>query len=450
MNMSIFKKLKEQFYSAYHFLWALLSAIYFRFPARKLTVIGITGTKGKSSTVELVHAILSSQGDKVASLSSVRFKIGDEIVQNKYKMTMPGRGFVQRFLRKAVNAGCKYAVLEVTSEGILQHRNSFIPFFCAVFTNLAPEHIERHGSFENYRAAKGRLFSVAKEVHVINADDANADYFFCIPAKDIILYGINSEHALVASCNYQPKKYLQANNILVTQNGSSFKVDNVEFLLSLPGTFNIYNALAALGVGYYFGIGLEAAQKALSTISFIPGRMEHVIYTPFHVFVDYAHTPDSLEAAYAAIIESGFLGVNGKIIAVLGSCGGGRDKWKRLKLGEVVANFASHAILTNEDPYDEDPMLIIEMVKTGITSVNPSFPIEVILDRKQAIKKAVLLAKSGDVIVITGKGCEPWMCMPKGEKIPWDDREIVREAFKARNSKNSCGIYVESSTKNSL
>jgi len=169
---------------------------------------------------------------------------------------------------------------------------------------------------------------------------------------------------------------------LVTEKGSSFKVDNVEFSLSLPGTFNVYNALAALGVGYYFGIGLEAARHALSAVSFIPGRMEHIVNNPFHVFVDYAHTPDSLEAAYAAVKESGFLGANGKIIAVLGSCGGGRDKWKRPKMGEVVANFASSAILTNEDPYDEKPMEIIEMVKTGIMSINSKFPVEVILDRK--------------------------------------------------------------------
>jgi len=152
--------------------------------------------------VELAHAVLSAQGDKVASLSSVRFKIGDEVIQNKYKMTMPGRGFVQSFLRKAVNAGCKYAILEVTSEGILQHRNSFISFTCSVLTNLAPEHIERHGSFENYRAAKGRLFTASKDAHIINADDANADYFSCIPANDIILYGINPEHAPATNCKY--------------------------------------------------------------------------------------------------------------------------------------------------------------------------------------------------------------------------------------------------------
>ena len=397
--------------SWYHFGLAFLSALIYSFSSKKLKVIGVTGTKGKSTVVELAGVILENAGYKVASVSSIKFKIDKKEWPNKLKMTMPGRFKLQGFLRKAVKAGCQYAILEVTSEGILQHRQKFIDFDIALFTNLSPEHIERHGSFEKYRQAKGKLFQATKNIHVINIDDENAEYFLQFPAKKKYTYGLNK-----GDIN---NKDLQLN-------------------LQLIGNFNIYNALAAICAGMSQGVNLETSKKALEKVREIPGRMETVIEKPFKVIVDYAHTPDSLEKVYQTLKTNNYKLKTARMICVLGACGGGRDKWKRPKLGEIAAKYCDEIILTNEDPYDEDPMEIIEQVAEGAfkeISVNPrryprkSASIYKILDRKEAIKKALEMAKEGDTVIITGKGCEPWMCLANGKKIPWDDKKIVREAY---------------------
>ena len=397
--------------SWYHFGLAFLSALIYSFSSKKLKVIGVTGTKGKSTVVELAGVILENAGYKVASVSSIKFKIDKKEWPNKLKMTMPGRFKLQGFLRKAVKAGCQYAILEVTSEGILQHRQKFIDFDIALFTNLSPEHIERHGSFEKYRQAKGKLFQATKNIHVINIDDENAEYFLQFPAKKKYTYGLNK-----GDIN---NKDLQLN-------------------LQLIGNFNIYNALAAICAGMSQGVNLETSKKALEKVREIPGRMETVIEKPFKVIVDYAHTPDSLEKVYQTLKTNNYKLKTARMICVLGACGGGRDKWKRPKMGEIAAKYCDKIILTDEDPYDEDPMEIIKQVAEGAfkeISVNPrryprkSASIYKILDRKEAIKKALEMAKEGDTVIITGKGCEPWMCLANGKKIPWDDKKIVREAY---------------------
>jgi len=397
--------------SWYHFGLAFLSALIYSFSSKKLKVIGVTGTKGKSTVVELAGVILENAGYKVASVSSIKFKIDKKEWPNKLKMTMPGRFKLQGFLRKAVKAGCQYAILEVTSEGILQHRQKFIDFDIALFTNLSPEHIERHGSFEKYRQAKGKLFQATKNIHVINIDDENAEYFLQFPAKKKYTYGLNK-----GDIN---NKDLQLN-------------------LQLIGNFNIYNALAAICAGMSQGVNLETSKKALEKVREIPGRMETVIEKPFKVIVDYAHTPDSLEKVYQTLKTNNYKLKTARMICVLGACGGGRDKWKRPKMGEIAAKYCDKIILTNEDPYDENPMEIIKQVAEGAfkeISVNPrryprkSASIYKILDRKEAIKKALEMAKEGDTVIITGKGCEPWMCLANGKKIPWDDKKIVREAY---------------------
>ena len=188
--LNILRKVTPKFLlSWYHFLWVLLGALVFRFPAYGMVVVGVTGTNGKSTTIDMISRIFNEAGFSIASMSSVRFQIKDKEWKNTMKMTMPGRLVIQKFLRQAKDAGCKYVFLEVTSEGILQHRHRFIPFHTAVFTNLSPEHIERHGSFENYKKTKGKLFALAKDVHVINTDDEYAEYFLSFPAKQIYTYG---------------------------------------------------------------------------------------------------------------------------------------------------------------------------------------------------------------------------------------------------------------------
>jgi len=400
-----------------------LGAVLYRFPSRRIIVIGVTGTNGKTTVTHLATEILEEAGLKVASLSSIRFKIGDKEWPNTLKMTMPGRFKLQKFLRQAVDSGCEYLVLEVTSEGIKQHRHRFIDFDTAVFTNLSLEHIESHGSFEKYREAKGDLFAAAKRIHIINLDDENAEYFLQFPAEKKILYSIQDKNLS------DPKGAVLVEGKEAKENpdGISFKVDNINFDLRLLSRFNIYNALAAICIAQSQGVSLEICKKTLQKAKGVAGRMEVVIKEPFTVIVDYSHTPDSLEKVCKSIKN---FNPNSKIICLLGSAGGGRDKWKRSEMGKIAADHCDQIILANEDPYDEDPKQILAEIKAGI--LNSSFSISnlhEILDRKEAIKKALSLARPDDVVIITGKGCEPWMCIAHGEKIHWDDREIVKQAY---------------------
>ena len=411
--MSIKKYIPQFIISCYHFFLAALGALLYGFPSRKLIVIGITGTCGKTTVADMTLRILEEAGYKTAVLSSIKFRIDGKEQINALKMTMPGRFILQKFLRQAVDAKCRYAVLEVTSEGILQHRHRFIDFDISVFTNLSPEHIERHKGFENYKKAKAKLFQAlnsfkkkgVKKTIVVNIDDKNAPYYLSFPADKKCGYSIG-------------KKSVQNLELATAENlgNGRFSLNNEIFNLGLPGVFNIYNALAAICVGLSQGIDLKVCKSALEKIKKIPGRMETVISEPFTVIVDYAHTPDALEKAYKTV-------QNKRIICVLGSCGGGRDKWKRPELGRIAAKYCDKVIITNEDPYDEDPDDIIDQVAEGCLKA------EKILDRRDAIKKALTLAQSSDIVIITGKGCEPWMCVAKGKKIAWDDRKIVREEF---------------------
>lgn len=389
----------------YHFILAFLGAFFYWFPSKKIKVIGVTGTNGKTTTVEMISKILEEAGYKVALMNSIRFRISNEEESNMLKMTMPGRFRIQKFLRQAVNSKCQYVVLEVTSEGIKQHRHRFIDFEIAVFTNLTPEHIESHGSFEKYRAAKGKLFQTCKNIHIINIDDENADYFLKFPAKEKYKYRIKEGQPVI--------------------NGNPISIN-----LKLPGEFNIYNALAAISVGLSQAIDLDICKKAVEKIEGIPGRMEEVISQPFKVIVDYAFTPNALEKVYQTL-SSKFKTQNSKLICVLGSAGGGRDKWKRPVLGKIAVKYCQEIIITNEDPYDEDPLEIIEQVAKGTKGKAKK-----IEDRREAIRESLKLARPGDVVVITGKGCEPWICVAGGKKIPWDDRRIVREEFEKLRCKN--------------
>jgi len=422
MKEFIKKLIPEWLLGFYHLILAFFGALIYGFPSRKLKVIGVTGTNGKTTTAEMIVRIFEKVGYKVALLNSIRFKIGKKEEINTLRMTMPGRFFIQRFLRKAVNSSCQYAVLEVTSEGIKQHRHRFINFEAAVFTNLTPEHIEAHGSFEKYRESKGKLFQATKSVHIINIDDKNAEYFLKFPAKKKICFALKENSG-------KPFSAIKAKNIQVLQSGLKFFVDGTEFNLKLLGEFNISNALAAICVGLSQGISLETCRKALEKIEKILGRMELVISEPLKVFVDHAFTPNALEKVYQTLQRTKNKEQRTKMICVLGSCGGGRDKWKRPVLGEIASKYCQKIILTNEDPYDEDPMEIINQIEVGIKNKELGENYWKILGRREAIRKALSLAKKDDLVTITGKGCEPSICVKGGKKIPWDDRQVVREEF---------------------
>ena len=420
----------------YHFSLALLGAVLYNFPSKKLIVIGVTGTNGKTTVVDMITSILEEAGLRVASSSSIKFKICSEEKKNTLKMTMPGRLKLQHFLWQAVRHRCQYAVIEVTSEGILQYRHRFIDFDVAVLTNISPEHIERHGGFQNYIKAKSQLFSRirssfrkkgVKKIIILNADDENIKAFLPFSADEKWLYTLKDEVRNDLLIN-KKIKLVKAQIIENNHVFSSFSINGYPIKINLPGRFNIYNALTATCVGLSQGISLGTINKALARINKIPGRLETVISQPFKVIVDYAHNPAALKSLYETLERK--KDKEGHQICVLGACGGGRDKWKRPVLGKIASHYCDKIILTNEDPYEEDPNSIINQLKEGIDKTNfPQSNLFRILDRREAIKKALSLARQNDIVIISGKGSEPWMCVAHNKKIPWDDRKIVREEF---------------------
>lgn len=427
----------------YHFLWAFISAVFYRFPSKSIAVIGVTGTKGKSTTVNLAHQILQENGYKTASLSSIRFRIGNKEEKNTLKMTMPGRFGIQRFLRRAVNNNCDFVVLEVTSEGIAQHRHRFIDFDVATLTNLSKEHIERHKGFENYKKAKGELF-IQTPIHILNLNSKKINYFLNIPASNKYGYEcppLSFKQKTASKNQPQPDSVkkdhlIKAEEVEELAESIKFKINNISFHLNLLGKFNVYNALAAITIAYSQGIAIEKCKAPLESSSRIPGRMEKVVKQPFSVIVDYAHTPQSLEEVYKTTASN--IPKETKLIGVLGACGGGRDRWKRPEMGKIAVEYCNKIILTNEDPYDEDPHKILDEIKGGVVANSGSENIvEEIIDRREAIRKALESAQPNDAVIITGKGSEPWMCVEKGRKVPWDDRQIVKEELaKITSSKN--------------
>jgi UDP-N-acetylmuramoyl-L-alanyl-D-glutamate--2,6-diaminopimelate ligase len=429
---SLIKKLIPKFLlQYYHKAMALLGASIYGNPAEKMIVVGVTGTNGKSTTVALIAKVLESNGTKVGALSTVYFKVADEEVLNNKKMTMLGRFLLQKYLRRMVDAGCRYAVVETSSQGIEQFRHLGINYDYAVFTNLTPEHIEAHGGFENYKKAKGKLFAFLtskprktidekeiKKISVINVDDEHASYFSGFAADKKITFACkNSDADFVAS------------DVKVSTQGTEFMVGNEEIKMKLIGAFNAYNSLAAIAIAREEGYDWSLIKKGLESVAVVPGRTEIINEGQnFHVMVDYAPDPYSLIKLYETIdiIEKN------KLIHVLGSCGGGRDKARRPILGQMAGEKADLVIVTNEDPYDDDPMEIIDAVTAGALEKGKVLDQNLfkILDRREAIAKALSLAQPGDLVLITGKGAEQAMAVADGKYVPWDDRAVVREELK--------------------
>lgn len=410
----------------YHFLLAYAAAARFWFPGRGLMVIGVTGTKGKTTVVRLLHEVLSASGASVVSVSSLEYRIGQTAVPNTLKMTMPGRFFIQRLLRRGVTAGCRYAVVEVTSQGIVQFRHRGIPFAGAVMTNIAPEHIEAHGGFEPYLRAKLDLFwRLPRDgIAVLNTDDRQWQRFSAATPARAVSY---SRESIVIG-----GKRWSISDLAINKDGITFALGGTPVRSPLLGTFNFYNILAAITVGLSQGLAPERITAAIERVAGVPGRMEFVARDPVAAVVDYAHTPDSLEAVYTSLkgLEASSRPKRSRasrhrLICVLGATGGGRDTWKRPIFGAIAEKYCDEIILTDEDPYDEDPAAIIAAVARGITTGT----FREILDRREAITEALRSAGAGDTVVVTGKGAEPWMMVSNGKKNAWDDRAIVRDAI---------------------
>jgi len=389
----------------YHLFWTWAAANKYGYPGKKLVVIGVTGTKGKSSVTEMISTILEEAGHTVASTSTIRFKIGNESTRNLYKMTLPGHGFLQKFLRDAVDAGCTHAVVELTSEGALQFRHLFTYMNALVFTNLEKEHIESHGSMQKYFEAKMRIGKALerspKRPRAIIALESS-EY-----GKQFLALKVEKQF---------PFSLDDADHLSLTPHGASFEYTGRRVTLSHPGAFSALNALAAIKVGEFFDVSIETAATALQKLETIPGRAERINEgQSFLAVVDYAHTPDSLRALYAAYPGS-------RKICVLGNTGGGRDTWKRPEMGEIADTECAEVILTNEDPYDENPDEIVAAMASGMKRT-PS----IIMDRREAIKTALSKATGGDVVLITGKGTDPYIMGANGTKEVWSDSTVVRE-----------------------
>lgn len=420
---------------AYHSISARYANLRTGRPSRKLLVIGVTGTKGKSTTVAMLAHVLSQLGERVAFSSTVQWGILEHTWPNRSKMTMPGRGELQVFLKRAVRSGCTVAVLEVSSEGLQQGRHLGVTFDGVVFLNLTPEHIEAHGNFRKYRHAKERLFASlnrswrkkinGKQIPTViaaNVDDPNAFHFLRHAADKYIAWTVNGSDVR----EVHGLQVLEAKQVSTTASGSTFTCEDLNFTLPLIGKHNVSNALGVCSVLTGFGYSLLEISKALATMPGVPGRMEEVkLGAPFRVFVDYAHEPASLEAAYAAAR----LFQPKRLLVLLGSQGGGRDVAKRSIMGALAAEHADVVVITNEDPYDEDPQRIINDVADGAEKVGKAKVLR-ITDRRQAIHRLLKLAQVDDVLLLTGKGGEEVMAVNDGKLIPWDDRGVLREEYK--------------------
>ena len=403
----------------YHRVMAMVAALLCGLPARNLRVIAVTGTSGKTTTSTLIADMLKESGEKVGLASGSHFRIGDKEWINDTKQTTLGRFALHRIMKKMVKAGCKYLVLEVTSHALVQSRTWGIPIDVAVLTNLTYEHMEYQGGAAASRNAKFLLFNKVRNAIVLNQADENFAFFDTA----------RSPRKLYFSLNKKETPGLYAEHIEYRANGTKFAMrfpdgGDVWINMKLPSESNVENALAAAAGAYAVGADKAAIRRALDNVQGMPGRYETIDEGQnFTVIVDYAHHPVSLERLcrfYKSITR-------GRLIAVGGGTGGGRDKGKRPTMGSIMDDYGDLIIITDDDPYTEDRIAIIESVASGVKNKTEGKDFWKIPDRKEAIGFAIKhLAREGDTVLIFGKGNEPVQAIASG-KIPWDDREIVRE-----------------------
>ncbi len=389
----------------YHFLLSYLGALYYGFPSEKMLIIGVTGTKGKTTTSEIIYKIFREVGFKVALINTVEFRIGAESERNLFKMTTPGRFFLQKFLARAKAHKCTHVIIEITSEAVLQSRHRFLHLDALVVTNISPEHIERHGSYQNYKDAKleiaKRLLTGTKPrpVLVTNGDDRELKNFRSLPIFE----------------QYQ----FRLSDVLpyeTTPEGTTFTWHGKKVKAPFISEFNLQNVLAALTLADVYSLPEEKEIAAVEKFKGTLGRAQRIeVGQNFTVVIDYAHTADSMKKLYEAF--------PGRRICVFGATGGGRDKWKRPEMGKIASEHCDEIILTNDDPYDEKPINIITEIRKGIT--NPKTTVE--LNRRKAIALALSKATPDSVVLISGKGTDPYLMEKGGKRTPWDDAKIAKE-----------------------
>jgi UDP-N-acetylmuramoyl-L-alanyl-D-glutamate--2,6-diaminopimelate ligase len=389
------------------------------FPARGLKVIGVTGTDGKTTTCMLIAQMLRNSGQTVAMITTVAVDYADGAGEqpSPTHLTTASVPVLHKMFKKIRANKPDWLVLETSSFALAQHRVLGVPYSMAVMTNMSHEHLDYHKTFERYRDAKVQLFKMAGKnrrglrTGIVNADDASAEYFAKAVPK-AITYGVKSGD-------------LRAKDIKVTAAGSTFKVAEMNIKLNLPGDFNIYNALAAVGVGQAVGLSSEQIEQGIASLKSVPGRMMRVeTGQNFEILIDYAVTPAALQSALKAVRQT----TRGRVMVVFGATGD-RDKAKRPVMGEVAAKFADRIFLTDDETYKEDPATIRQAVLAGVIKAGGQDKTTKVDKRGAAIRQAISEAKAGDAVLITGLGHQKDRNMG-GKLVPWSDAEIAKKALK--------------------
>lgn len=406
-----------------------LAAAYYGFPSRQLTVFGITGTNGKTTTTHLLHSILNKAlKGKAGFISTIGADFGEKSADTGLHVTTPTAPEIQHYLAQMVEAGLSHVVLEMTSHGLEQGRLAGVDIDVAILTNITHEHLDFHGSFESYRDAKAIMFRMLNEsfrkegipkISVLNADDPSFEYFAQIAADNVVSYSIHM------------KSDNKASEIDYGVSETHFQIGGSKYSLKLVGEFNLYNALAALSAAQAVRVKVPLIRRGLKAVRNVSGRMERIDKgQDFIAIVDFAHTPDALEKA----INAGrtMLNPENKLIVVFGSAGL-RDIEKRYLMAEVAANLADMTVLTAEDPRTESLEMILQMMADGCMArggIEGETFIRV-PDRGQALYQACQMAEPGDLVLACGKGHEQSMCFGTTE-YPWDDRKAMRAALRGK------------------
>ena len=412
---------------------AYLSAAFYGFPARQLTVIGVTGTDGKTTTANLIYQILLNAGMRVGIISTINALVGDEILDTGLHVTTPEAPDIQRYLARMVTAGLTHVVLESTSHGLAQHRVTGCEFDIGVVTNITHEHLDFHGTYEAYRSAKGRLFTSLETTHqkpqgnprlaVLNQDDQSYDYLSQLVKTRQVAYSLK-----------QTDKGVWAEGIHYDSSGMHFTACTPKYCFAVDspmvGEFNVSNCLAAIAATVVgLGVDQEAARKGIGALRSVPGRMERIdLQQAFQAIVDFAHTPNALRVT----LEMARKMTRGKVITVFGSAGL-RDREKRRMMAEISAEMADVTILTAEDPRTEslDDILAEMSSAAGRKGATEGRSLFIVNDRGEAIRKAVNMAGDNDLVIALGKGHEQSMCFGLVE-YPWDDRTAMTAAISER------------------
>ncbi|HET6622609.1 MAG TPA: UDP-N-acetylmuramoyl-L-alanyl-D-glutamate--2,6-diaminopimelate ligase [Candidatus Saccharimonadales bacterium] len=391
-------------------------AAKYGYPARSLRVIAVTGTNGKTTTANYLNEILKANGHTTALFSTAQIELAGKKTLNDLNVTVATVDQMQRFFRDAKAAKADYVILEATSHALDQYKLAGVPIECAIMTNLTQDHLDYHGTMDNYAAAKAKLFKMKPEFVVLNRDDDWFDYFNQFDGESQkITYGTDDQADARIT---KVKLYKKGSEVEVTVDHQT----ELKLATALPGKFNVYNMSAAAAAAYLMHIDIEAIEQGVQNLEGVAGRFESIdVDKPYEVIVDYAHTPDALEKLLETIKST----TKNRMILVFGACGD-RDKLKRPIMGRIAADLADRIVLTDEESYNEDPTEIRQMIMDGIVDGKGKAKTDEIEDRKEAIKKAMNIARKGDVLVITGMGHEQFRVV-KGKKIPWNDGEVVRE-----------------------